>query len=398
MSAHPGDPKAQPLTGLKVLDLSSLGMGPLATQTLGDLGADVIKVETPEGDVFRHVVPQASAGMSHTFIQFNRNKRSVAIDLKSESGKEALQRLVKHCDICLLTIRSAAARSLGLDYDSVKALNPSMIYCAAYGYSDRGPYGGRPAMDDAIQAMCGLASLQRQASGSSQFVASVIADKATGLTIVYSILAAVIHRMKTGEGQYIEVPMFETMVAFTMPEHMAGKSFEPSKGPAGYARVINPDRRPFQTKDGWLCVVPYTTPQWLRFFRLIGRADLAEDPHMSDPVYRSNHFRDLYALIDAVLPTRTTAEWIEALLDADILFGEVKSPDDLIEDPHLAAMDMFRLVVHPVAGKLRLLGFPVTFSETPCTLRRLPPTLGEHTAEVLAEIGMSAADIDKLTR
>lgn len=378
----------QPLSGIRLLDLSSLGMGPFATQVLGDHGADVIKLEAPEGDVFRHVVPQRSRAMSHTFIQFNRNKRSVALDLKSTEGRAALEPLIRSADIVLITMRSDAARGLGLDYDSVKAIKPDIIYCAAYGYSDRGPYGGRPAMDDAIQAACGLAWMQREVSGSSQFVANVVADKATGLTIVNSILAALIHRMKTGRGQRIEVPMFETMVAFVMPEHMAGQTFDPPLGPAGYARVINPDRRPFQTKDGWLCVVPYTTPQWLRFFRLIGRKDLASQPEMADPMYRSRRFQELYALIDAAMPARTNAEWTEVLLEQDILFAEVNSPQDLLADPHLQATGMFTTVDHPTEGALKLLGFPVSFSETPCRLRRLPPNLGEHTGEVLAELGL----------
>ncbi len=389
--ASPDGP--QPLDGVRVLDLTSLGMGPLATQTLGDMGADVIKLKSPEGDVFRHIVPHGTAGMSHTFLQFNRNKRSVALDLKTPLGRDALGRLIADCDVVVVTLRAAAAAKLGLDYDSVRAIRPDVIYCAAYGYGEGGPYAGRPAMDDTIQAMCGLAWLQRAVSGREQLVASVVADKATGLTIVNAVLAAIIHRLKTGAGQAIEVPMFETMVAFTMPEHMAGQSFVPSKGEAGYARVINPDRRPFRTADGWLCVVPYTTAQWLRFLRLIGRDDLADDPAMADPVHRSHMFRELYGLIDAAMPTRTTAQWKAALLEQDILFGDVNSPEDLLADPHLAAQGMFTEVEHPTEGTIRLLGFPVTFSVTPSRLRRLPPKLGQDNAEVLGELGFSADEI-----
>ena len=382
-----------PLDGIRVVDMTTLGMGPMAAQLLGDFGADVIKLEIPAGDNFRHIVPQRSPNMSHTFIQFNRNKRSLALDLKSNLGSDARARLLKTADVVLVTVRPEAARKLGMDYETIRGINPNVIYCAAYGYSEKGPYAGRPAADDTIQAMSGIAGLQRLASGTNQLIATVVADKACGQAIVYSVMAALIHRMKTGKGQSIEVPMFETMVAFVMPEHMAGKTFEPPMGEAGYARVINKDRRPFQTKDGWLCVLPYTTQQWLRFLRMIGRDDMANNPELADPVYRSRHYEELYGLIDGAMPTKTTAEWVELLLAEDILFGEVKGPNDLLVDPHLEAVGMFPVVDHPSEGKLRMLGFPITLSETPCQLRRMPPRLGEHSSEILDELGFDEDEI-----
>ena len=387
-----------PLHGIRVIDMTSLGMGPLAAQILGDHGADVIKLEPITGDVFRHVLPQKSPGMSHAFIQFNRNKRSLAIDLKTDDGREAVRRLLKTSDVVLSNLRPPAMKGLGLDYESIRAIKPDIIFCAAYGYSERGPYAGRPAADDTIQAMSGLAGLQRMASGSLQFVASVVADKAVGLSLVNSVMAAIIHRMKSGRGQSIEVPMFETMVAFVMPEHVAGRTFEPALGGAGYSRVVNPERRPYATRDGYLCVLPYTTPQWLRFFRLIGRDDLANDPKMADPIERSRRFQELYAIIDKAMPTRTTDEWVAALLENDILFGKVNTPDDLLVDAHLAALDMFPMVEHPTEGTLRLIGFPISFSETPNRLYRLPPRLGEHSREVLAELGYAERDLDRMAR
>jgi crotonobetainyl-CoA:carnitine CoA-transferase CaiB-like acyl-CoA transferase len=392
----PPSRNAGPLAGIRLIDMTSLGMGPLAAQILGDYGADVIKVEPPTGDVFRHVVPQRSPGMSHAFIQFNRNKRSVSLDLKSMDGIEAMHRLLKTADVVLSNLRPSAMKGLGLDYEAMRAIKPDLIFCAAYGYSERGPYAGRPAADDTIQAMSGLAELQRMASGTPRFVPMVVADKAVGQAIVSAVMAAIIHRMKTGRGQAIEVPMFETMVAFVMPEHLAGRTFEPALGDTGYTRIINPHRRPYPTKDGSICVMPYTTPQWLRFFTLIGRDDLARDPAMSDAVERSRRFEELYALVGAAMPARTTDDWVQALIENDILFGKVNTPDDLLTDPHLTAMNMFPLVEHPNEGSLRLIGFPIGFSETPNTLRYLPPRLGQHTRELLEQLGYVPRDIERM--
>lgn len=385
-----------PLSGIRVLDMTSLGMGPLAGQILGDHGADVVKVEPLTGDTFRHMFPQSSPGMSHVFLQFNRNKRSIALDLKTDEGKRVLRSLLKNCDIFLSNMRPSAMKSLGLEYEAIKLVNPKVIFCGAYGYSERGPYAGRPAADDTIQAMSGLTDMQRRGTGSSQFVATIVADKAVGLALVNSVLAALIYRMKTGKGQAIEVPMFETMVAFVLPEHMGGKAFEPSRGDTGYSRILNPERRPYTTKDGALCVLPYTTAQWMRFFKLIGRDDLAQDPSLQDSLTRTARIPELYAIIDKVMPSRTTQEWVDALIENDIMFGSVNSIDDLIADQHLRALDMFPVVEHPTDGAIRLIGFPISFSESPSGLYRLPPKLGEHSREVLAEIGYSAEELDRL--
>ena len=393
MSATAG---SQPLAGLKVVDMTSLAMGPLAAQTLGDYGAEVVKVESLGGDPFRATLPTRSPGMGHAFLQLNRNKRSLAIDLKAPAARQAFHRLVEGADIFMSNVRPSGMAGLSLDYNAVRAINPAIIYCAAYGFSEGGPYAGRPAADDTIQAMSGLAELQGRAAGAPQLVASVVADKAVGLMLVNAILAAVIHRMKTGEGQFIEVPMFEAMVSFVMPEHMAGLSYVPAAGPSGYNRIINPMRRPHATSDGWLVVLPYTTAQWQRFFGLIDRADLAADADLADPAKRNGRLEELYGLVAAVMPSRTTADWVAALIEADILFGEVFSPEQLLDDPHLRAVGLFQTVRHPTEGDMRLIGFPVHSTAGPTRLSHLPPLLGQHSRAVLEEAGVASADITAL--
>jgi crotonobetainyl-CoA:carnitine CoA-transferase CaiB-like acyl-CoA transferase len=387
---------AQPLAGLKVIDMTTLAMGPLAAQTLGDYGAEVVKVESLGGDPFRATLPSRSAGMGHAFLQLNRNKQSLAIDLKAPAARQAFHRLVERADIFMSNVRPSGMSGLKLDYQAVRAINPSIIYCAAYGFSEGGPYAGRPAADDTIQAMSGLAELQGRTAGAPQLVASVVADKAVGLMLVNAIMAAIIHRMKTGEGQFIEVPMFETMVSFVMPEHLAGLSFVPAEGPSGYNRIINPMRRPHATSDGWLVVLPYTTAQWHRFFHLIGRADLAADADLANPTKRNRRLEELYGLISAALPSRSTADWVAALLEADILFGEVFSAEQLLDDPHLAATGLFQTVQHPTEGDIRLMGFPIQSTVGPTRLSRLPPLLGQHSRAVLEGAGLSRSEVDAL--
>ena len=386
----------QPLAGLRVLDMTSLAMGPLAAQILGDYGADVVKVEPPSGDAFRDTIPMNSPGMGHAYLQFNRNKRSLAIDLKAPAARDAFTKLIGQADIIVSNVRSIGMRGLGLDYETVAAINPAIIYCAAYGFSERGPYGGRPAADDTIQAISGMASLQGRMTGAPQFVASVVADKAAGLTLCNAILAAIIHRMKTGRGQFIELSMFEAMVAFVMPEHLAGLTYDPPRGGSGYNRIMNPMRRPFATGDGYLSVLPYTTKQWQRFFRLIGREDLADDPDIAVPAKRNARTTELYGLIEQAMPAKTTREWVALLLEADILFGEVLTPEQLVTDPHLDATGLFALVDHPTEGRIRLMNSPVYSSEAPTRLAQLPPTLGQHSREILTDAGLDGAAIDAL--
>lgn len=374
------------LDKVRVIDLTGVGMGPMATQMLGDMGADVIKVEAAAGDVFRHVTPQRHAGMSHAFLNLNRNKRSVVIDAKTAQGREQLLGLLDGADVLVSNMRAPAMRRLGLDYASLEQRFPRLIYCACYGYSEKGPYAGRAAIDDTIQAVSGLAWVQGGAgAGAPAYVKSVVADKVVGLYVANAIACALFARERSGLGQSIEVPMFECMTAFMAPEHLAGLSFVPPEGPAGYTRLLNEFRRPFRTQDSYMSVVPYTDAQWMRFFALVGHPEMAADPRYQTLNSRSRHFPALYSFVEESLLQRTTAAWTAALSDADIPFAAVNSFDDLLRDPHLVATGFWHEYEHPTEGRVVQAGIPVHFSRTPGEVRLHPPGLGEHTREVLGE-------------
>jgi crotonobetainyl-CoA:carnitine CoA-transferase CaiB-like acyl-CoA transferase len=374
------------LDGVRIVDLTSVGMGPMATQLLADMGADVVKIEGAEGDVFRHVTPQRHHGMGHPHLNLNRNKRSVVLDLKTPSGMADLLALIAGADVFISNMRAPALRRLGLDAEALTKKYPKLIYCGCYGYSEKGPYAGRAAVDDTIQAASGLAWLQGDAGNAPPcYVKSVVADKVLALYVAQAVTAALFARERTGKGQAVEVPMFECMVSFLAVEHLAGKTFVPPEGPTGYSRLLNPFRRPFQTTDGFIGVVPYTDGQWRRFFEIIGAPELARDERYRTQATRSRHFGQLYEIIDVALKQKSTVEWIALLKDADIPFAPVNSLDALLDDPHLAAIGFWRKLEHPTEGALIQAGLPISFSLTPMEVRRHAPGIGEHTAEVLAE-------------
>jgi crotonobetainyl-CoA:carnitine CoA-transferase CaiB-like acyl-CoA transferase len=370
-----------PLEGVRILDMTAVGMGPMATQLLGDFGADVIKVEPPNGDIFRHVHPQRHEGMSHAYLNLNRNKRGLCLDAKLAQDRERLLELLAGCDVFISNMRAPALRRLSLDAQALLDRFPRLIHCVCYGYSERGPYAGRPAIDDTIQAASGLAWIQGGAgAGAPTYVKSVVADKSVALYVSSAISAALYAREKTGIGQAIEVPMFECMASFVAVEHLAGRSFVPPEGPAGYTRLLNAFRRPFRTLDGYLSVVPYTDGQWHRFFELAGEGALADDPRYRTQAARSRHFGELYAYAEGIVAMKTTDEWLVLLAGADIPFSRVNSIDDLLADPHLQAIGFWREVDHPTEGRIRQAGLPVQFSSTPASVRRHAPSLGEHNA------------------
>ena len=380
------NPSSGPLAGVRIIDLTTVAMGPYATQILGDMGADVIKVESPEGDVFRYAAPQRNPGMGAAFLNLNRNKRSIAMDLKRLDERERLYELVRGADVFVYNVRPQSMRKLGLDYETLSKVNPRIIYCGTYGFSEKGPYAGQPAFDDIIQAMSGIAALQgHNGDAGPEYVNTIIADKAAGLTAAYAIAMALYERERSGKGQAIEVPMYETIVSFTLLEHMAGETFVPAVDSMGYERVLSPNRKPYRTRDGYIGLLPYTTAQWQRFFAAAGETALAEDPRVTDASKRSQNINMLYAELARIVATRTTAQWVALLKDADIPMTPVRTPDDLLTDPHLAAVDFFREVDHPSEGRIRTLGIPVTFSRTPGAVRSLPPRLDEHRDEILNE-------------
>ncbi|NYT61669.1 CoA transferase [Alcaligenaceae bacterium] len=372
-----------PLVGVKIVDLTSVGMGPYATQILADMGADVIKVESAQGDLFRHTAPSVHPGMSAAYLQLNRNKRSIVLDLKLPADQAVLKTLLRDADILVSNIRAQAMRRLGLAYDDLKQDNPRLIYCGVYGFSEAGPYAGKPAFDDIIQAMSGVAGIQGRGEGREPaYVNSVIADKTTGLTAVYAMTMALYEREKSGLGQAIEVPMFETMVSFNLIEHMAGATFSGSDIPMGYERVLSPFRKPYRTLDGYIGLLPYTTEQWRRFFELSGHPEQAEQQRFMDPAQRAEHIGSMYELLATIVAQRTTQEWMQLLESADIPMAPIASLEDLLDDPHLQAIGFFETHEHPTEGPVTMPGIPVSFSRTPGSIRWLAPTLDQDGAAI----------------
>jgi crotonobetainyl-CoA:carnitine CoA-transferase CaiB-like acyl-CoA transferase len=385
-----------PLAGIKLLDLTTVVLGPLATQILGDLGADVVKIESPDGDMMRHAGPARHREMGHVYLNLNRNKRSLVLDLKHPDAAPVLLTLVRQSDVLMHNMRPQAMARLGFGWERLRDVNPRLVYCSAHGYGQDGPYADRPAFDDIIQGGCGLVALEAMTGGEPRFVPTLIGDKTVGLTMVYAVMAALLQRERTGKGQMVEVPMLETMTAFVMAEHMGGLTFDPPLGPPGYSRMLAPDRRPHRTADGHICILPYTDRHWKDFFRIAGRPQLAEDPRLADAPTRSRHVAELYALIAECVCDAPTAFWLDKLKSADIPSGPVNALGELPADRHLAAVDMFPRTEHPTEGSVRMVRPPVRFSDSDCALRHPAPRLGEHSREILREAGFGEREIEDL--
>ncbi|MEX3967864.1 CaiB/BaiF CoA transferase family protein [Paraburkholderia sp. EG286B] len=385
--------KPGPLDGIRILDLTSVMMGPYCTQVLADMGADVIKIEAPAGDTSRGVPPFRDSGTGSQFRSMHRGKRGIVIDLQKPDGLTAFMDLVGTADVVVHSMRPQAVAKLGIAYADLVAANPSIICCNFLGFGRGGPYAGGAAYDDIIQACSGLVMLQDELLGEPNYIPTVLADKVTGLTGVYAILAALLHRDRTGEGQDVDVPMFETLTSFVLIEHLAGQGFEPPIGRPVYPRVVTPSRKPFRTADGYLAVLVYNDKQWRRFAELAGRPELIDDPRYATLTARSNNVLEWNGTVAEILATRTNQEWMQLLWAADIPAMRLNRTDDLFTDPHLAEVNFFQLVDDPVDGTMRFPKPPVQFSRTPGGFDRAGPLLGEHTVEILREAGIDESRI-----
>jgi len=388
-----------PLQGIKVVDMTTVLMGPYATQMLGDYGADVIKVEALEGDVTRLIGPTRHPGMGPVFLNTNRSKRSICLDLKKPAGREAVLRLIKSADVLVYNVRPQAMARLNLGYDVVSKINPRLIYAGVFGFGQDGPYAAKPAYDDLIQGATGLPALMAETSdGPPRYVPNALVDRIVGLTAVGAICASLVHRERSGRGQRVDIPMFETMASFVMGDHMGGLTYEPPLDKGGYARHLSRDRRPYKTSDGYLSVIVYNDKQWNSFFKATGRDDLQSDPRFATFAARAVNIDCVYGELARIFESRSTAEWIELLNKADIPVMPMHDLQGILNDEHLVATGFFPVVEHPTEGPIRSMKVSASFSETVAEPVRLAPRLNEHGAEILQEAGFSRENIETMIR
>lgn len=386
-----------PLDGIKILELTAVVLGPWACQMLGDMGADIIKIEPPYGDSNRSLgAVRNTKGMAALYLTCNRNKRSLVLDLKKPEARNALLKLVETADVLVHNNRPQVMDKLKLDYDTLKAINPKLIYCGSYGYGKKGPYGEKGALDDSIQAVSGIAMLNKLVLGEPRYLPTIVCDKTTAMAVVQAVLAALFHRERTGQGQEIEVPMYETMVSYIMAEHLWGHTFEPPMGDPGYVRLMSEHRKPYPTKDNYIAILPYLDAHWETFCKLTDREELLDDPRFKTLADRVANIDDTYQETGKTMLTKTTAEWMDIFGKTSVPTIVVNSLEDLIHDEHLNAVGFWKMIDHPTEGKLRTPAFPIAFSKSPADIRRHAPVLGEHTLEILKEAGLDQASIDAM--
>jgi crotonobetainyl-CoA:carnitine CoA-transferase CaiB-like acyl-CoA transferase len=373
---------------VRVIDLTSMVFGPYATQIMADMGADVIKVEPPGGDATRYISVAPTPGMSGVFVNVNRGKRSIVLDLQSAEGQAALRGLLQQADVFIHSMRHKAIAKLGFDYEAVAAINPSIVYTNCYGYGRKGPERDQPAYDDTIQAECGLTGVQRMLTGEANYVGTIVADKVAGLTALYATTMALFHRERTGEGQEVEIGMFETMASFMLVEHANGAMFDPPLGPACYPRVVAANRRPYRTRDGHVSALIYNDKHWSLFIDAV-KPDWADEA-FATLGQRARQIDRIYGLLAETFLTRTTQEWLDLLRKLGIPAAPLRTPDELLHNPHLEAVGFFE-TVETRRGKVRFPGVPTSFSATPGKVAGPAPELGEHTQQVREEFGLDTA-------
>ena len=388
----------RPLDGVKIIDFSNMLMAPYMPQILGDMGADVIKVEAPDGDPVRLIGPARNQGMGAIFLNCNRSKRSIVLDVKRPDGLKAMMDLIKGADVMVYNRRPQAMKRLGLSYGAVSAANPRIIYAGLFGYGQDGPYGPKPAFDDLIQGAVAVPWLAHMANGCEPaYAPTAIVDRGVGLWAVGQVNAALYHQSRTGQGQRIDMPMFEMMASFVLSDHMSGRTFVPDIGDAGYPRMLNSDRRPYSTKDGYVCVMIYTDQHWQAFFKALGReAEFNNDPRFASMATRAENIAEIYGELAELLTTRTTAEWVKLFDEADIPAMPPHTLETLLEDKHLAKVGFFETVEHPSEGGLCNMAYPSAWSVTQPKPSSLAPRLGEHSIEILQELGYGHQQITAL--
>lgn len=396
MNAELDQSSERALEGVRVIDLTTVLMGPLAARMLADHGADVIRIESPTGEPFLSTPPRRGVGMNWFNLNLHRNKRSVRLDLKSDLGRQAIVDLVSTADVFVTNMRRSALARLGLDQESLTEVNPGLIYCVANGFDSRGPYAQRPAYDDVIQSASGIANLEERTHGEARIMSTVIADKVTGLHVLQAILAALVFKMRTGKGQIIEVPMFETMVAFNLLEHHSGHIYEPPEGDVGYGRSLSPTRGPVKANDGWVALMPYTDKNWNDFFAAAGQSDLATDARYSTHAERIKNSDDLYGLVGELAATKSVEDWLSYCEAKSIPAGPVLDLANVNDDPQVQTVGLIPVGKHPTEGDYRIIRDSISYSEMSSQLYRHAPNPGENTAEIMASLGWSDESIAEL--
>lgn len=386
-----------PLAGYRIIDMTSVVLGPFATQLLADMGADVIKVENPGGDIMRHAGPMRNPGMGPIYLTINRNKRAITLDLTKPEAKDILRQLLATADVFFHNVRAGGMKRLGFDYGNVKAIKPDIVYAHAVGFASGGHYEGRQAYDDLVQAASGLTMMLPRQDGSKapRYIPGLVADKTTGLFAANAIMAGLLHRERTGEGQFIEIPMMECMVAFNMVENLFGYTFVPPEGDTAYSRSVSPNRKPYATKDGYIALMPYSDENWRRFFTLGGKAELADDPRFSTYAARTKNIDEIYRLTEEIAVQRTTDEWMEVLKEANVPCMRVHTLESVLQDPQIADTGFTQVREHPSEGAYLAIHNPVTFNGERCDIRREPPVQGGDAEDILDELGLEAAVVAK---